>query len=263
MSDGVVIALAVALAIALAVTVSIIVGLSRRLSLTRRRLQDTVVARDTLLARDQDIAINASHRLRTPITALRLSLEDLSHWPETAPGVAAELRRSIAEIDRWDEAVGHILGEAHGSRLQSASDVDLAALAERFVRDHAPGARPRELTYRTKGPVPARVDPSVIDRILTMLLDHLLAHGAGAVRLDVAAHPSHLHLRLADGSPRTLPPGVVRLGEPCLGHSALGEAGALAESLGGYVAVEDRSTTRFLVLLPVPASGGAEGASLG
>jgi len=52
---------------------------------------------------------SASHELRTPITALRLSLEDLTLWDSTPPAVRAELQRALREIDRLSTAVTRVL----------------------------------------------------------------------------------------------------------------------------------------------------------
>ena len=38
---------------------------------------------DELVQRERELAVNASHELRTPIAALRLELEDLAMWPQT------------------------------------------------------------------------------------------------------------------------------------------------------------------------------------
>jgi signal transduction histidine kinase len=62
-----------------------------------------------MLERERDVAVNASHELRTPITALRLALEDLSMWPETSPDVTAELSRLVGEVDRLADAVTTML----------------------------------------------------------------------------------------------------------------------------------------------------------
>jgi signal transduction histidine kinase len=62
-----------------------------------------------MLERERDVAVNASHELRTPITALRLTLEDIALWPETTPEVRAELDRLVAEVDRLADAVTTML----------------------------------------------------------------------------------------------------------------------------------------------------------
>ena len=62
-----------------------------------------------MLERERDVAVNASHELRTPITALRLALEDVAQWPETTPEVSEELARLVAEVDRLADAVTTLL----------------------------------------------------------------------------------------------------------------------------------------------------------
>ena len=72
-------------------------------------LQDSGRQLDLMLQRERDVAVNASHELRTPITALRLAMEDVALWPETAPEVAAEMNRLIGEVDRLAAAVTTLL----------------------------------------------------------------------------------------------------------------------------------------------------------
>ena len=61
------------------------------------------------LERERDVAVHASHELRTPITALRLALEDVAQWPETTAEVSEELTRLVAEVDRLADAVTTLL----------------------------------------------------------------------------------------------------------------------------------------------------------
>jgi signal transduction histidine kinase len=56
-------------------------------------------------------AASASHELRTPITALRLSLEDLTLWDTTPPAVRAELESALREVERLSTAVTRVLEE--------------------------------------------------------------------------------------------------------------------------------------------------------
>lgn len=72
-------------------------------------LEDSGRRLDELLQRERDVAVNASHELRTPITALRLALEDVALWPESSPEVAAEMQRLVGEVDRLSEAVTTLL----------------------------------------------------------------------------------------------------------------------------------------------------------
>ncbi|WP_404385040.1 HAMP domain-containing protein [Knoellia locipacati] len=75
---------------------------------------------DELLQRERDLAVSASHELRTPIAALRLELEDLAMWPQTPPDVADELRSCIPELTRLSEAVTHYIDTARDQRRPDA-----------------------------------------------------------------------------------------------------------------------------------------------
>lgn len=72
-------------------------------------LRDSAGRLHEMLERERDVATHASHELRTPITALRLALEDVSMWPGTPPDVTEELERLVGEVDRLAEAVTTLL----------------------------------------------------------------------------------------------------------------------------------------------------------
>lgn len=205
---------------------------------------------DTLVRRDRKLSVVASHELRTPVTALRLSLEDLTLWPQTPPDVAAELQHALGELDRLSTAITTLLEDNRGMHLGTPIDVDLTALVDTTMdrfREPAANAR-RELVLDAAGTVPAHVVPGPVAQILEALLDNALAHGTGRITVAVAELGTHLRVSVADEGRRTAAPGVI--------HEVRGVGGGLsaisliAESLGGQLTVEDTPTTVYALRLP-------------
>src|SRR4051812_19124745 len=83
-----------------------------------------------ILTRHRNFLLDASHELRTPITAMRLELEDLSFAGELSAGAAAQLRRSMEELDRLSTSVDDLLA---ATRERRVGDVDLVDLARSTV----------------------------------------------------------------------------------------------------------------------------------
>lgn len=203
----------------------------------------------TLVKRERELAVVASHELRTPITALRLSLEDLSLWPQTPTEVADELRRSLSEVDRLSDVVSSLLERDDHGHLGAVTEIDLATLAaeaaERW-QERAERAGRVVLAGRCDA-VATHVVRSSVDHILDVLIENAIEHGSGVVTVDSALVDTYSAIRVADEGPRAFPPGVVHL-SPSGGD--LTEAATQAESLGGFIGVHDVPTTRVFFALP-------------
>ena len=63
-----------------------------------RTLNETAAKLDALVRSQQDFVSDASHQLRTPLTALRLRLENIE--PNVAPEAQESLAAAVAETDR-------------------------------------------------------------------------------------------------------------------------------------------------------------------
>lgn len=217
-----------------------------------------------LVRREREFAANASHQLRTPITALRLELEDLSYWKETPPTVAAQLTHSLGEIDRLSSAVSELLELARGQRLTSARELDLSVVAEkaasRWQRQADANGR---MILSSDGAYPAFTNPGPVNQILDVLIENALNHGSGTITVQADDAGTHLSLSVADeGTP---PRGDRIFTRRAAGSgrrdgsgsgSGSGEgiglavASELAEAIGGHLVLGPQERTTFTLMLP-------------
>ncbi|MET0929215.1 MAG: HAMP domain-containing sensor histidine kinase [Aeromicrobium sp.] len=210
-----------------------------------------------LVDRERELSVIASHELRTPLTALRLSLEDLTFWPQTTPEVRTELQHSLAEVDRLGDVITSLLERGDGSHLGAVSDFDLAVVASDAVDRCADRARTlgRSLETALSDPAMARAVRAPLDQVLDILIDNALTHGTGTVTVAFARTGGHLEYSVSDEGGRAFDPGVVHA-SPEGGGSGLTDAATRAESMGGFVTVDDAAHTRVLfVLPPLPRPG--------
>lgn len=212
---------------------------------------------NSLVGRERELAVIASHELRTPLTALRLSLEDLTFWPQTPPEVNAELQHSLAEVDRLGGVITTLLERGDGSHLGVVSDFDLAVVASDAVDRCADRAKSlgRRIELAASDPAMARARRAPLDQVVDILIDNALTHGTGIVTVAFSRTDGHLQYSVSDEGPRAFDTGVVHA-SPAGGGTGLTDAASQAESMGGFVAVEDVPNTRVLfVLPPLPRPG--------
>jgi len=167
-----------------------------------RALETSAEQLRELLRRERRFATEASHELRTPITALRLELEDLTFDPALPGGVAAQVHRGLAEVDRLSNTVGQLLERTRGGRLGVGQEVDVTSLAADAVRRWERHLRPgRVIVADAPGPALVRLPPGPIDQVLDALLEDALLVGEGRVTLMVRDAEDHVHLRVSDEAP--------------------------------------------------------------
>lgn len=213
---------------------------------------------DDLVRREREFAANASHQLRTPITALRLSLEDLTLWPETTPEVRAEVEHGLGELDRLSTAIDELLDLARGRRIEAQQQVDLLAVvrasAQRWERRLA--AESRELQVSQTGRRSrTRVPVGPLEQVLDVLIDNARKHGRGTITVEVVDRGTHLEVVVGDEGSVRLGPEVFHRGVGSSDEGSEGIGLALASELvevcGGHLSLDATSpTTRFVVWLP-------------
>ena len=180
--------------------------LSRRLPLSGRgdefdRLVLTVNAMlaklEALVAAQRQVTDDIAHDLRGPLQRLRQGLE------EALPGRRDDptLIMAVAELDAVLETFAALLRIARAEAGAGARQgIDLSALVTSVAEAYAPVAEEAGRAFAIDIVPGLRVngDPALLGRMLANLLDNALAHGAGAIRISLAAGPV---LVVADDGP--------------------------------------------------------------
>ncbi len=157
---------------------------------------------DDLLAAEREAVADLSHRLRTPVTALRLDSESVRD-----PEAAERLRAHVDQLQRTVDAV--VLEARRPVRSAMRGECDAVAVASDRVRFWEPLASDQERTMRfnaPRGPLPVALAAVDLRDLLDNLLDNVFAHtpeGADIVvslrSVDTGPAGGAVELRVADG----------------------------------------------------------------
>lgn len=159
---------------------------------------------DTLLTQQRTFAADASHQLRTPLTALRLRLERARELIDTDP-VGAEERLAAAEIEAERLATlvdGLLLLSRLDAREAERAVVDLAVVARGRVEDWRPLATELGLTLTIDAPVAAPVlaMPTAVEQITDNYLDNAMSASSpgGSIHVTVEAGDGTVAITVRD-----------------------------------------------------------------
>jgi len=152
-----------------------------------------------VLAEQRAFVADASHQLRTPLTALRLRLENLHAHLDGADAAAVEA--AVEETDRLARLVNDLLQLARVDTRRDPLPQDLMAVAAERVDIWSAVAEAHDVVVQLAGPaapVTALAVPGAIEQILDNLLDNaIIASPPGAV-VTVTVHPGEIADRPAD-----------------------------------------------------------------
>lgn len=204
-----------------------VVSIATSLQTSARQLQDS-------LRRDREFFHHASHALRTPLTGLRLELEELSVRDDLTDDVRRSAARSLADAERLESTVTELLDFARGRRLVAGAEVSLLTLgsdvAQRW-RDHLPESR--EVRAFVDDGADVTLTPGPVEQLLDSVLRDVSDNATGAVTLRFAGQDEHVKVTVSSGPERS---GAVRspsaqatqtiaevLGGRCKGDATSGE----------------------------------------
>lgn len=211
-------------------------------------LRESAGRLEAVVRKDREFAASASHVLRTPVTALRLDLEDLALWPQTPPEVAHQLRECLAQLDRLSRDITSIVDASRRQDIEAITDVDLTALVDTVVRGtrEATAATGHSLVHQGGEQVLAQLPEHPLADVLQTLVDHVLQTAPPQTQVTVETTDQGTHLQV-----RITRPGALTTREATSTRGAdLGPARELITSLGGYLRPETGERTGVVVLLP-------------
>lgn len=148
---------------------------------------------------------DASHQLRTPLTGVRLRLEEALAELPAGPGskaASAEIDAATAEVDRLAEIVNEMLALSRvGERRAEPEPVLPSVLAEEAVARWGADARQKEIAIRVEGsaPEPVICPPGDAAQVLDVLVENAIRYAPGGSQIRIAVEPGRL--RVIDQGP--------------------------------------------------------------
>jgi signal transduction histidine kinase len=220
-------------------------------------LNQTADRLEALIIRQRSFVVDASHQLRTPLTRLRLELED--GLTRDAEGLEQSVGEALVSAEVLSRTVDDVLELARGGRSTDSFDVEtlLTGVRENWHGILAAADRPLRITSEPDLRVAASL--AAARQIVHTLVDNAFQHGRGVVEVRARDVGDVVAIDVMDeGGPfePTIPAAEVP-GAPGGDRSSMGLrlARSLAEAEGGRLAAGREDTrTRFTVFLQAPPS---------
>jgi len=228
-----------------------------------RSLERTALRLGGMLERERAFSAEASHQMRTPLTAVRLSLESAMLTP--GGDLRDAVQDALTSLDRLEQTVIDLIELARDTSSRGET-TDVSEVVETVVR---PWRRPlsergRSVGVQIQPDLPrAAVSAGALRTSLDVLLGNALTHGDGRVLVDVRSMPDAVVVEVSDeGSGITGDPSRVfaRRSSDARGTGiGLALARSLVEADGARLELVRAVPATFAVLLPaVRQTGPAE-----
>jgi len=174
-----------------------------------------------LLTAEREAVADLSHRLRTPITALRLDVGAISE-----PELADRLRDHIGNLERTMEAI--VKDARRPVRATLGRSCDAASVVRDRVAFWSALAvdQGRDLTVSIPSePTPAAIDASDLVDVVDALVDNVFAHTPDGTAFGVSLtnlDPALVRIEVADSGPGAAHPHVMARGQSTADSTGLG-----------------------------------------
>jgi signal transduction histidine kinase len=218
-------------------------------------LERSAASMAAALAAEREFASDASHQLRTPLTALSMRLEEIA-TSENVDEVHEEARVALNQIERLTLVVDSLLARSRLQRRTTVTSVNLVQILEQLVEEWTPAFRERRrrLVLHPVEPVSVVATPGAFSQVLATLVENSLQHGRGTVSITARHTGRSVVVEVTDegdGVPPELGSRVFERSVSSSGSTGLGLALArdLAEADGGRLELVRARPSVFAVFL--------------
>ncbi|SEO60119.1 ATP-binding protein [Actinacidiphila rubida] len=209
-----------------------------------------------MLTAERRLAADASHQLRTPLTALSMRLEEIVATAEDQEAVKEEAAIALGQVERLTDVVQRLLTNSRDPRSGSAVDFDLDEVVRQQVEEWRPAyqGEGRSMVLTGARRLRAVGTPGAVAQVLATLIENALMHGAGTVTLHTRVTGTQAVVEVTDDGPGVPPDLGTRVFERSVSgrnSTGLGLAVArdLAEADGGRLELLQHRPPVFALFL--------------
>ena len=214
------------------------------------------------LAAERQAAADASHQLRTPLTALSMRLEEIE-LISTEDEVRAEARTCLEQVERMTNVVTELLdvSKRQTSQTEAIHILEVFNTAREEWEDQFEAAG-RPLVFLDEAERPILADAGKLGQVLATLIENSLRYGGGTTRVWAHAGTSKRGVIIevsdeGEGIEESLAPDIFEKGVSGHGSTGIGLALAhdLAQAMGGRLELKTNKPPVFTVsVAAIPAS---------
>jgi signal transduction histidine kinase len=216
----------------------------------------------SLLTADRELAIDASHQLRTPLTALSMRLEEMIASADEPEVVREEGTAALHQAERLADVVTQLLSPARRA-VGSAALISVDKIVLQQITEWAPAFRRagRKIVLVGESRLQAWVTPGGLAQVIATLLDNALMHGKGTVTIRRTQAGRSVVIEVEDegeGVPAELVSRIFERsvsGRPEGTGLGLALARTMAAADGGRIVLARRRPPVFAVFLPTNSPG--------
>lgn len=208
------------------------------------------------LAAERQFAADASHQLRTPLTALSMRLEEIEYMAHDED-IRTEAQQCLEQVERLSQVITDLLDpSARLSADTEAVDIIEVLNVAREEWEEAFEEAGRTLIFTDQAAVPVLADAPKLVQVLATLIENSLRYGAGTTRVVAKRSTSKrgVTVEVSDegrGVPEDIADSIFTYGVSSHGSSGIGLplAKDLVKGMGGRLELTQTSPPIFTVAL--------------